>query len=369
MSSKRLQVDGRLCVLLCVAFMGSCKAPEPPEKSQPRVVVQAVKHVSSPSSALLTGDVQARFVSNLSFRVSGKISGFFVDAGDVVTAGQVLAKLDPVEQQAALELGDVEVATLEARAKLARADYQRQQQLMPKGYTNRSEFERAQAAEQSAEAELMTAKARRLVVRKSLEDANLVAVADGVIVARNVQQGEVVQAGQLVFSLAHAGTRDAVFDLYEGFPAIASTGTPIRLHALGDAAHEVEGYVREIAPMVSTGSGTLRMRMTLPATAPLWPLGTTVLARLPTVMQTTVSLPWAALTRDGEHPAVWRLDEQQKARLAAVEVARFEAGRVLVASGLADGDQVVVRGGQLLYPGQSVEVAEQLSPKDGGSNQ
>ncbi|SEP70601.1 RND family efflux transporter, MFP subunit [Pseudomonas cuatrocienegasensis] len=320
-------------------------------------------------STLLTGDIQARFVSELSFRSSGKVSAFFVDSGDEVTAGQVLARLDPVEQQAALDISNVEVEALDARVKLARADYRRQQRLMPKGYTNRNDYERAHAALQSAEAELMTARARRQVVSDGLQDAALVAVADGLIVARSIEPGEVVQAGQSVLSLAHAGARDAVFDLYEGMPAMAGVGAPIRLHALGDPGHEVEGHVREIAPMVSADSGTLRMRLTLPAETPAWPLGSTVVARLPVPTEAIVSLPWPALTRDGDLPAVWRLDDQQRARLTVVEVVRFEAGRVLLASGLAQGDRVVARGGQLLYPGQAVEVASLSAAQQGSATE
>lgn len=317
----------------------------------------------------MTGDIQARFVSELSFRGSGKVSAFFVDSGDEVTAGQVLARLDPVEQQAALDISNVEVEALDARVKLARADYLRQQRLMPKGYTNRNDYERTHAALQSAEAELMTAKARRQVVSDGLQDAALVAVADGLIVARGIEPDEVVQAGQSVLSLAHAGTRDAVFDLYEGMPAMAEVGAPLRLHALGDPAYEVEGHVREIAPMVSADSGTLRLRLTLPAEAPAWPLGTPVVARLPAPTEAIVSLPWPALTRDGDLPAVWRLDDQQRARLTVVEVVRFEAGRVLLASGLAQGDRVVAAGGQLLYPGQRVEVASMGEAQQGSASE
>jgi hypothetical protein len=52
-----------------------------------------------------------------------------------------------------------------------------------------------------------------------------------------------------------------------------------------------------------------------------------------------------------------------------VEVVRFEAGRVLLASGLAQGDRVVAHGGQLLYPGQAVEVANMSEAQQGSATE
>jgi multidrug efflux pump subunit AcrA (membrane-fusion protein) len=60
------------------------------------------------ASVTLTGEVQARFHADLSFRVSGRVTERFVDVGAHVDAGEVLARLDPAEQQADLDADGIE---------------------------------------------------------------------------------------------------------------------------------------------------------------------------------------------------------------------------------------------------------------------
>jgi RND family efflux transporter MFP subunit len=357
----------RITVFGLLALVVGCSAEPPPEKVAVRVVAQHVTRVAGLAQTILTGDVQARFVSDLAFPSGGKVAQLSVDVGDKVAAGQVLGRLDPLELRATLDLSAAELQALQARVDLARADYSRQARLLPQGYTNRNEYERAQAALKGAEAELMTAKARHQLAMDALADADLLALADGVVVARPVAPGEVVQAGQVVLSLAHDETPEAVFDWYEALPAGLAIGAPASLHRLSESAREVSGQVREIAPSVSASSGTLRIRVSLPAEARHWPLGTVVAARLAEPLGPVAVLPWSALSRDQGQPAVWRIDAQQRVSLTPVEVARYENGRILVSAGLQDGDLVVAQGGQLLYPGQQVEVASVLMAGGSGA--
>lgn len=351
----------RITVFGLLALVVGCSAEPPPEKTAVRVVAQQVAQVAGLAQTVLTGDVQARFVSELAFPSAGKVAQLSVDVGDKVVTGQMLGRLDPLELRATLDISEAELQALQARVDLARADYSRQARLLPQGYTNRNEYERAQAALKGAEAELMTATARHQLARDAVADADLLALADGVVVARPVAPGEVVQAGQVVLSLAHDEAPEAVFDWYEALPTGLVIGAPIHLHTLSEPAREISGLVREIAPSVSASSGTLRIRVSLPAEAWHWPLGTVVAARLAESLGPVVVLPWAALSRDQGQPAVWRIDAQQRVSLSRVEVSRYETGRVLVTAGLRDGDLVVAQGGQLLYPGQQVEVANVLA--------
>ncbi|EPN55450.1 RND family efflux transporter MFP subunit, partial [Pseudomonas syringae pv. actinidiae ICMP 19096] len=72
---------------------------KPADKALVRVAVQPVASVDVASSVVLTGDIQARKVTEQSFRVSGKLVKRYADVGDRVRAGQVLARLDPREQK------------------------------------------------------------------------------------------------------------------------------------------------------------------------------------------------------------------------------------------------------------------------------
>ena len=81
-----------------------------------------------------------------------------------------------------------------------------------------------------------------------------------------------------------------------------------------------------------------------------------------TVWNLLVAENSTALSKVGEQPAVWLLDQQSKARLQPVRVARYASEKVVIDGGLEAGQTVVTVGGQLLHPGQVVEVAQPPQP-------
>ncbi|WP_032607005.1 efflux RND transporter periplasmic adaptor subunit [Pseudomonas avellanae] len=354
---------GLVLGFISLLSLGACSAGKPAEKALVRVAVQPVASVDVASSVVLTGDIQARKVTEQSFRVSGKLVKRYVDVGDRVRAGQVLARLDPREQKTDLASANAEVAMRESRLHLAEQNYQRQQLLLPKGYTNLSEYQKARSGLDSARGDLAALRAQQANARDQVGYTELFAIADGVITARHAEEGQVVQAATPVFSLAHDGEREAVFSAYESLLGSDQTEGTVTISPLGQPSVQLSGTIREITPIVSAASGTLRVRVALPDAAITPALGSVVSARLQTRSQRAFALPWSALSRTQGQPAVWRLDDQSKVRLTRVKVLRYEQGQVIVSEGLNEGDRVVSRGLQFLYPGQQVEVAEQASVK------
>ncbi|WP_032633295.1 efflux RND transporter periplasmic adaptor subunit [Pseudomonas syringae USA007] len=354
---------GLVLGFISLLSLGACSAGKPAEKALVRVAVQPVASVDVASSVVLTGDIQARKVTEQSFRVSGKLVKRYVDVGDRVRAGQVLARLDPREQKTDLASANAEVAVRESRLHLAEQNYQRQQLLLPKGYTNLSEYQKARSGLDSARGDLAALRAQQANARDQVGYTELFAIADGVITARHAEEGQVVQAATPVFSLAHEGQREAVFSAYESLLGADQTEGTVTISPLGQPSIQLSGTIREITPIVSAASGTLRVRVALPDAAIAPALGSVVSARLQTRSQRAFALPWSALSRNQGQPAVWRLDDQSKVRLTRVKVLRYEQGQVMVSEGLNEGDRVVSRGLQFLYPGQQVEVAEQASVK------
>lgn len=348
----------RLTLWFSLLLISACSADNSAEKAPVRVAVQQVISAEVKIQMVLTGDIRARKVTDQAFRVSGKLVERRVDVGDRVRAGQVLARLDPREQQTELELANAEVTARESQLLLAQANYRRQQILLPKGYTNLSEHQKARAALESALGDLAAYKAQQASARDRLGYTELLAVADGVITARHAEEGQVVQAATPVFSVAHDGQREAVFAAYEALLDSDPLGRLVQVRTLSTPETELPGKIREVTPIVSSISGTQLVRVTLPESASALALGTVVSAQLDLAARKAFTLPWSALTRVQGQPAVWLLDDKARARLARVQVLRYEQGQVLIESGLSDGDLVVSKGLQFLHPGQVVGVAE-----------
>ena len=116
--------------------------------------------------------------------------------------------------------------------------------------------------------------------------------------------------------------------------------------------------MREISPAVDPASGSVRVKVAIADTPAGMPLGAAVIGSVSAKPAKAVLLPWQALTSSAGKPAVWVVDPSTKAvATAPVEVLAFDSGTVVIAGGLNEGQSVVTAGGQLLSPGQTVEIS------------
>jgi len=341
-----------------VALLSGCGQENTEPKAHSRVFVQTVEPTDFAAAVTLTGDIQARVQTDLSFRVGGKIIQRMVDVGDRVSAKQVLARLDPKDLQTNVDSAQAQVVAEQARVKQTAAAFVRQEKLLPKGYTSRSEYDSAQAVLRSSQSALAAAQAQLANAREQLGYTALVADAPGVITARQAEVGQVVQATVPIFSLARDGERDAVFNVYESLLVEPSTDTPITVSLLDNPSIQVQGKVREVTPAVAANTGTVQVKIALQSLPEGMHLGSVVSATANGPAKASVELPWSALTKDLNEPAVWLVDGDGKVQLHKVTVARYLTGKVILSEGLKGGDKVVVAGGQLLHPGMQVEIAQ-----------
>src|SRR6202008_3083339 len=113
---------------------------------------------------------------------------------------------------------------------------------------------------QTAQSTLESAKAELGRTRETLGDTELHARAAGVITARGLEVGQVVQTAQSVFTLAQDGERDAVFDVPESMFLGDMEGGRVLLALISGPDVTATGYVREISPAVDPTSSTVRVK-------------------------------------------------------------------------------------------------------------
>jgi membrane fusion protein, multidrug efflux system len=352
-----------LALVLLAAPLGACndRSAAPGERAAV-VHTELVQPRDGQAAVTLTGEVHARFSADLSFRVSGRVLERLVDVGAHVNTGDVLARLDPAEQQADFDAATAGVAAAESQLRVAQATFDRQSHLLSSGFTTRTAYDQAQEQLRTAQSTLESAKAELGRAREALDDTELHARVAGVITTRNVEVGQVVQATQSVFTLAQDGERDAVFDVPESmfFGDVDHGQVSLALVSGPDVA--AVGYVREISPAVDPKSSTVRVKVAIQNPPPALTLGSAIAGTAGTKSAMEITLPWTALTAVGSKPAVWIVDPETKtASLKPVTVGAYEAGAVLIKEGLEAGDRVVVDGGKLLSSGQPVTYGEDRS--------
>ncbi len=321
------------------------------------VTVQTVGYASYSQPLEISGDIHARLNVDLSFRVSGQIVERTADVGTHVKPGDVLAKLDDAEQQTNLRAAQASRDAAQALLVEAEATYQRQRQLLDQGFTTRSRFDQVEQQWLTAKNTLTSAESALENARDELSYTELRAPSAGIITARNVEVGQVVQAAQAAFSLAEDGGRDVVLDVQETLVNHGPPGTPVTLKLLSDPSVEASGRVREVSPVVDARTGTVRVKVEIIDPPPQMALGAVATAAVHLPVNDVVILPWSSLTSDRGRPAVWRVAPDSKTvSLAPVEVLAYERERLILRSGLDEGATIVVKGGHMLHEGQVVDI-------------
>lgn len=354
---------------LVLAALVLCFAVPPAAAAEPTcgarcVLVDAVRVEPSTYAAkvALTGDIEPKYTSNIAFRVSGKIEKRLVEIGDHVEPDTVLARLDPRDQQANVDTAKAGLVSAEALLTQAQTNYDRQAKLYQEGYATRPAYDQAEQQLRTQKASVESAKAAVGTAMENFGYVELKSGVAGIITARNVEAGQVVEAGQTVFTLAQDGGRDAVFDLYESLVASPPGNQKIDVYLQADPMIATAGKVREISPTVDATAGTVKVKIGLEKVPPEMSLGAPVVGVGTFRPRKAIVLPRSALYRWHDAPAVWTVDAKtHEVTPKVVDVLRFAGDDIILSGGVAPGELVVTAGLQFLYPGQVVGIASEVS--------
>lgn len=350
----------KIVLIGLVALAGCQEDTAPPQKPLVRVLAADAAPANFAPIMSLTGVIAAQTENNLSFRTGGRIAERSVDVGDHVEAGQLLARIDPAEQQSDIRSAQAQVDAAQAQVTQTVAALQRQQSLLDRGFTTRRDFDQAKQASDVAASSLDSAKTQLQNAQDALSYTELKADKAGVITARNIEAGQVVQAAQTIYTVAEDGGRDAVFYVSEAAVATPPPPQDVTITLLANPMISAKGKVREVSPVIDPASGTIRIKIGLVDPGPEMQLGAAVAGSVTLRASQAVVLPWEALYSDGGQPAVWTIDRGSKAvSLQRVNVLSYNTGSVAIRSGLSGGEQVVTAGAQLLRPGLIVEIAQE----------
>nr|WP_241772614.1 efflux RND transporter periplasmic adaptor subunit [Stenotrophomonas pictorum] len=235
-------------VILLLAVLGACGKSEPaPVAPVPVLVVHPGDSVGAGISAF-PGEVRAREETALSFRVGGKLLRRHVDAGDQVKRGQLLAELDVADYALQARAAQAQYAAAEADLVRARDEQKRYETLAAQQLVSRSALDAQTAAFKAAQAQANAARSNLEVARNQAAYAELRAPEDGVIASRQAEAGQVLAAGQTVYTLAAAGAREVAIALPESGIRDYSVGQAVQVELWNQPGRRWPGSIREIAP-------------------------------------------------------------------------------------------------------------------------
>ena len=322
------------------------------------------------------GAVQARHTYKIGPTGAGRVRRIDVQVGDAVAAGRVLGEMDPVDlderlraQQAAIASADAALRQAEAKQAFARTQAARYEQLLAVrgtseelAATRRQDLALADAALAAARADGARLRAELQAVRAQRGNLVLVAPVAGLVVARDVDPGTTVVAGQAVVELIDPASLwvDTRFDQIaaEGLAA----GLPAKVVLRSRRGQPLDARVLRVEPRADVVTEETLAKLSFdapPATLP--PVGelAEVTVQLP-ALAAAPAIPNAALRTVGGKLGVWKMTDG-KLRFEAVTSGRGDLdGWVQVAHGLAAGEQVVVYSEKTLNSRSRIQVVDRI---------
>ncbi len=322
----------------------------------PRPIVTELVNLQSAEASTFVGIVSARSETDLGFPVIGTIAERPVTTGDRVSKGDVLARLDSADMDAALRAAVARVGVADARLRSAIDAEARARALRKRGVDSATRLEDTQRALVAARSRREQAQATLARARDVLGFATLTAPQDGVITKTFAEAGATVSAGQAVVQLADFNEREVVIDLSEQDVASVDIGMVFETVLAANSAITASATLLRIDPVTEQTTRTRRLHLTLSAASANFRLGSLVRVSPRSTSDAVISLPVSAIVDlDQDAGFVWVVNRIGNTVVKkAVTLGETFGPRIRVTSGINTGDEVVVKGIHSLKDGQIV---------------
>ncbi|MEY2952268.1 MAG: hypothetical protein RLZZ401_355 [Pseudomonadota bacterium] len=305
----------------------------------------------------LSGTVKASNWAVLKARVAGELQGLTVREGDMVKAGQVLARIESVEYEARVNQAQRQAEAAKAQIDIAKRQYDNNQALVDQGFISKTALDTSWATLESAQASYKAALAAVDVSRKSLDDTVLRSPISGTVSQRLTQPGERVGIDAKVLEIMDLSRLEV--------EATVSASDTLAVRVGQQASLQIEGQpysgkVVRINPSAQPGSRSVLLYLGIDRAAGLRQ-GLFAEGKLGTGSANALALPLSAVRTDKPLPYVQRVENNQIVHTPVVLGMRGEtqgaADLYVGLQGLAAGDTVVAGNIGVLREGTHIKRA------------
>jgi len=290
----------------------------------------------------------------------GRVVSVLVDAGSWVRAGQTLAVIDrSVQAQQAAQMA-AQVDSARANAALAQSNYERAVALQGRGFVSKAEIDSKKATRDAAYAQVRVAQAQLNSMRAEIGRLSVVAPVSGLVLARNVEIGQVVGPGSpALFRLAEGGQMEMRAQLAQQDLALVHVGIPATVTPVG-SNRGFSGQVWQVAPVIDPVSRLGDVRISVPYDPSMRPGGFAE-AKITAGTTTAPMLPQSAVLSDDKGNYVYIINAKNEVERRDIQIGNVSDNGVSIASGISGTEAVVLSAGPFLSPGQKVNPKRQAA--------
>ena len=355
-----------------------------------KVTVDEVVEADLTPTLFGIGTVEARRSYQIGPTVASRVQSVFVDVGEAVKAGQVLAEMDPIDLDqraaagaAALSRAGSTIAAAEAqrrdaqvRLNLAAANAKRYVDLGKKAFVTRSVVDGKLQEEQSAIAQLKAAEAALAGARQDQlrlaadhdgllaqrAKSRLLAPVDGVVTARDAEPGSILVAGQSAVRMVDPASLWIKLRLDQSRSAGLQPGLPARIRLRSQPGDAFPGTVARVDLIADSVTEERLAQVSFERIPPALSVGeiAEITLQLPTIRKARV-IPNSALRYQGDRTGVWKLTDDGLAFTVVRLAAGTVDGRIQVVDGLTEGDRIVVYSEKDLKADSAIKIVSALT--------
>ncbi len=307
----------------------------------------------------LTGSVEAKDDATISSQTAGTIRSL-LPLGTRVARGEVVARIDPGLTDAAVEQAKALVSAAEARYRLAKDTFDRQEPLFRDSVISALEFESVRTQLNQSEAELEQAKALLSQASERAGFTRITAPFPGRIEQHFVETGEQVVPGVPVIRVVNTSRVKVATGVPERYATDVREGTSVKIRFNSYGLETAEGSVSFAGSVIDRASRTFPIEVELDnRNGRLKPEMIAKVLVTRERLTDVIVVPLPSIIRDENGTNVFIAAPSQGRKIAqrrSVEVGPTYSGLAVITSGLESGDELVTAGQTLLTPGDALEV-------------
>ena len=367
MPHKKWQIIGLVLVLLMIAFIaykiyanistGRERASRALAGRTVTVEAAAVGRRDLAPVFTFSANLEAVWSTEVSTKADGRIDKLFVEEGDRVTAGMVLARLDMNELAAQVMQAEGQVLQAKATLEQNELNFQRMDALYKQNAVSAHTLDSARTQRDLALGGVRAAQGNLILLKTRLDNANILSPLNGVVIRRHVQAGAFSKAGAAIFTVADVSTLLAKAVVGEAQIAELTLGKSVNVKVDALKGQEFKGRVTRLSPAASVPTRTFTAEVSIPNPGEQIKVG--MFANADIVGQerkNVLAVPESALVMREDQKTVFVVAEENRVVQKVLKLGDAAGGYVEVLSGVKEGERIIVAGQHKLKDGASIRL-------------
>ncbi len=304
-----------------------------------------------------SANLEAVWSTEVSTKADGRIDKLFVEEGDRVTAGMVLARLDMNELAAQVMQAEGQVLQAQATLEQNELNFQRMDALYKQNAVSAHTLDSARTQRDLALGGVRAAQGNLILLKARLDNANILSPLNGVVIRRHVQAGAFSKAGAAIFTVADVSTLLAKAVVGEAQIAELTLGKSVNVKVDALKGQEFKGRVTRLSPAASVPTRTFTAEVSIPNPGEHIKVG--MFANADIVGQerkNVLAVPESALVMREDQKTVFVVAEENRVVQKVLKLGDAAGGWVEVLSGVKEGERIIVAGQHKLKDGASIRL-------------